>query len=119
MIKNYLKIAWRNLKKNKLFTLINIVSLSIGLSASFVIGLMIYHDMTFDKFHKDSDRIFRITSDFKSPQGTFHNTGVPVPLTKAVGESVSGLSQTVAFFRAYILFSWIITGTNNGTKCDL
>lgn len=101
MIKNYLKIAWRNLLKNKIFSFINILSLSIGLSAAFVIGLIIYHDMTFDNFHKDADRIYRITSDFTSPQGKFHNTGVPVPLTKAVGKEVSGLELVAPFYRAF------------------
>ena len=51
MIRNYLKIAFRNIWKNKVFSLINIVGLSIGLSASFVIGIIIYNDLTFDKFH--------------------------------------------------------------------
>jgi len=102
MINQYFKIAWRNLQKNKLFTAINIISLSIGLSASFIIGLIVYHDMTFDKFHKDSNRIYRVTSDFKSPQGTFHNSGVAVPLTRSVYESVTGLSQTASFYRASV-----------------
>jgi len=82
MFTNYLKLAWRNLKKNKVFSLINIISLSIGLSASFVIGMMVYYDFTFDTFHEDGDRIYRVVSDFKSPKTTFYNSGVPVPLVK-------------------------------------
>ena len=50
MIKNYLKIAWRNITKNKVFSLINIIGLTIGLSASFVIGLIIYYDTAYDTF---------------------------------------------------------------------
>ena len=51
--------------KNKVFSLINIIGLTIGLSASFVIGLMVYYDYTFDDFHKDGDRIYRVVTDFK------------------------------------------------------
>ncbi len=64
MIKNYLKIALRGFWKHKVFTLINITGLSIGISASIVIFLISYYDFSFDKFHKDSDRIYRVVSDF-------------------------------------------------------
>ncbi|WP_111684394.1 ABC transporter permease [Winogradskyella tangerina] len=87
MIKNYFKIAWRNIMKNKVFSLINIIGLTIGLSASFVIGLMIYYDYTFDNFHKDDDRIYRVVTDFTSPEGQFHNPGVTVALEDAIKEN--------------------------------
>ena len=48
MFKNYIKIAWRNIWKNKLFSAINIISLAIGLSASFVIGLMVWQSGSLD-----------------------------------------------------------------------
>ena len=59
MIKNYLKIAFRGFWKHKLFTLINIIGLSIGISAALVIYLIVHFDFTFDKFHKDGDRTYR------------------------------------------------------------
>ncbi|WP_188461196.1 ABC transporter permease [Bizionia arctica] len=86
MIRNYFKIAWRNLMKHKVFSMINIIGLTIGLSASFVIGLMIYYDATFDNFHKDSDRIYRVVTDFKSPEGLFHNSGITLALEDAIAE---------------------------------
>ncbi len=89
MIRNYFKIAWRNLVKHKVFSLINVIGLTIGLSASFVIGLMIYYDYTFDIFHKDGDRIYRVVSDFYSPEGTFHNSGVTVALEDAIQENTN------------------------------
>ncbi|MBJ7881844.1 ABC transporter permease [Gelidibacter salicanalis] len=98
MIKNYFKIAWRNISKNKLFSLINVISLAIGLSASFVIGLMVYYDFTFDSFHKDSDLIYRITTVYSSPEGENYNYGVTVPLIAEVKENISGLQLSTAFF---------------------
>ena len=80
MIKNYFKIAWRNLMKHKVFSLINIIGLTIGLSASFVIGLMVYYDATFDDFHKDGDRIYRVVTDLISPEDTFSISGVTLAL---------------------------------------
>ncbi len=96
MIRNYFKIAWRNIMKHKVFSLINVVGLTIGLSASFVIGLMIYYDATFDTFHKDGDRIYRIVSDFYSPEETSHNSGVTVALEDAIEENSN--FETVAGF---------------------
>lgn len=98
MIKNYFKIAWRNLWKNKLFSLINIISLAIGLSAFFVIGMMVYYDFSFDKFHPDGDRIYRITTDFISPEGDSYNPGVPGPLGEKIKEDFPGVETVSPIF---------------------
>ena len=73
--------------KNKVFSLINIVGLTIGLSASFVIGIMIYYDTTFDTFHNDADNIYRVVTDYKSPNGTFYNSGVTLALEEAIKDN--------------------------------
>jgi ABC-type antimicrobial peptide transport system permease subunit len=89
MIKNYFKIAWRNLMKNKAFSLINIIGITIGLSASFVMGLMIYYDYTFDNFHKDGERIYRVVTDFDEPDGMYHNSGVTLALENAIKDNTN------------------------------
>ncbi|MBC7417880.1 MAG: ABC transporter permease, partial [Pedobacter sp.] len=76
MLKNYIKVAWRNIWKNRLFSLINIISLSIGISASIVIGMMVYFESTFDTFQKDGDLIYRVTTNFTSKDGVDYNPGV-------------------------------------------
>jgi len=98
MIKSYLKIAWRNIMKNKVFSLINVIGLTIGLSASFVIGLMIYYEYTFDNFHKDGDRIYRVVTDFVQPEGEFHNSGVTLALKGAI-EDNSNFEVVSEFYR--------------------
>ena len=102
MFKNYLKIAWRNIWSNKIFTSINIISLSIGLSTSFVIGALVYYDFSFDTFHKDSDRIYRITSESSAPDFLSYTRGVPVPLMKKVTEDMDGVEQASCFFNVAI-----------------
>ena len=102
MLRNYLKIAFRNVWKNKVFSLINILGLSVGLSAAFVIGAMVFYDLSFDKFHPDGDRIYRVTTAFKSPDGNFYNAGVTVPLAQALKDLKMEELETVApFFTAY------------------
>lgn len=105
MLRNYLKIAFRNIWKNKVFSLINILGLSIGLSAAFVIGAMVFYDLTFDKFHTDGDRIYRVTTSFKNPNGDFYNAGVTVPLAQAlVNLKMEELETVAPFFTTYPLY---------------
>jgi len=91
MIKNYFKIAFRGFWKHKLFTLINIIGLSIGISASLVIYLIVHYDFTFDKFHKDSDRIFRVVSNYSFQGSVSHSYGVTTPLAAALKSSATGV----------------------------
>ncbi|MDC6388239.1 ABC transporter permease [Maribacter sp. PR1] len=105
MFRNYLKISFRNIWKNKVFSFINILGLSIGLSAAFVIGAMVYYDLSFDKFHPDGERIYRITTSFKSPSGEFYNAGVTVPLAQELHNmEMSELESVAPFFTAYPLY---------------
>ncbi|MBC7827296.1 MAG: ABC transporter permease [Chitinophagaceae bacterium] len=68
MIKNYLKIAWRNLLKHKSFSLVNIFGLAIGIAACLVIFIYIRHELTFDQYNKNADRIARITATVHAPE---------------------------------------------------
>jgi ABC-type antimicrobial peptide transport system permease subunit len=99
MIKNYFKIAYRSLLKNKVFSFINIISLSIGLSASFVIGMIVYYDFTFDKFHEDGDQIYRAVTDFKMPTEDFSNSGTPVPLGTELETKITDVETTAFFYQ--------------------
>ena len=65
MVKNYLMIAWRNLVKNKIFSLINIAGLSIGLACAMLILLYVKDEVSFDRFHKNVNNIYRIVSKSK------------------------------------------------------
>ncbi len=77
MIRNYFKTAWRSFRKNKLYSSVNVVGLTTGLSACLLIGLYIGNELTYDQFHVNADRIVRVTSDL-SISGTrrqFAQTG--------------------------------------------
>ena len=98
MIKNYIKIALRGFRKHKLFTLINIIGLSIGISAAVVIYLIVHFDFTFDKFHKDGDCIYRVASNFTFSGEKGYNGGVCGPLAEAVRTKVTGVEESAPFF---------------------
>lgn len=61
MLRNYFKIALRHLQKNKLYAAVNIFGLAIGIASCLLIGLYIWHELSFDRFHKNADRIARVT----------------------------------------------------------
>ena len=63
MLKNYLKIAWRNITKNKIFSFINIAGLAIGLSCFTLIALYVVDELSYDRYNEKADRIYRINSD--------------------------------------------------------
>ncbi len=73
MIKNYLKTAFRNLSKNKLYSGINIIGLTAGLTACLLIGVFITHELSYDKFNVNKDRIVRVTMEY-SNAGTVNTT---------------------------------------------
>src|SRR6266496_2078567 len=73
MIKNYLKTAFRNLSKNKLYSAINIIGLTAGLTACLLIGVFITHELSYDKFNVNKDRIVRVTMEY-SNAGTVNTT---------------------------------------------
>lgn len=70
MLKNYLKIALRNLSRNKSYAFINVVGLAIGLACCILITMYVIHELSYDKFHSRSDRLYRVTESYTSENQT-------------------------------------------------
>jgi putative ABC transport system permease protein len=70
MLKNYVKIAFRNLKRQKGYSFINIAGLTIGLTCCIFIFLYVQYETSYDSYHKDADRIYRIIASVNNPAGT-------------------------------------------------
>jgi putative ABC transport system permease protein len=64
MLKNYIKIALRNLRRNKLYSLLNITGLAIGITCCVLIMLYVQDELSFDRFHEKAERIYRVSSHF-------------------------------------------------------
>jgi putative ABC transport system permease protein len=97
MFKTYLLVAYRNFIRNKIFSLINVLGLSIGISASLVIFLIVHYDFSFDKFENNRDRIYRVVTDVQVPGNVYHNPGVPIPMPDAVRKEVPGVEDVIGF----------------------
>ncbi|HEY4324401.1 MAG TPA: ABC transporter permease [Mucilaginibacter sp.] len=84
MIVNYLKIAWRNMIKNKTFSLINITGLSIGISVCFIIMMYVQNELSYDRYNKNADRIARIQFKATMNGGQIDEASVMAPVAQAV-----------------------------------
>lgn len=85
MLKNYLKVAIRNLFRHKGYTLINILGLAVGIAASLLIVLYIADELGFDGFHDKADRICRLKADWSNKgDSRIHQLGTPYVLAKTI-----------------------------------
>lgn len=83
MFKNYLKIALRNLRRAKVYSVINIFGLAVGLACTILIMLWLTDELSFDKFHEDSDQIYRISSHRQNMGSKDLYAGSPAPIGPA------------------------------------
>ncbi len=87
MLKNYIKIAFRNLFKNKIFSSINIFGLAIGLATCIMILLYVSHEHSYDKHHQESDRIYRVTSHIDFAGNFIELAATSAPMGPALKEN--------------------------------
>src|SRR3954453_8971729 len=95
MFKTYFTTAFRNFWRNKVFSAINVLGLSIGISASLIIFLIVYYEFSYDKFEANRDRIYRVVLDAKFGGTEGHSAAVPAPLAGTLQHEVTGVEQTV------------------------
>lgn len=93
MLKNYFKIAWRSLMRNRSYTGINIAGLAIGIAACILIFLVVRYETSFDNYHPKKDRIFRVVRVTSGPEGIHAGVGTPLPLTQGLKIDFPQLKQ--------------------------
>ena len=95
MIKNYFKTAWRNLIKSKVFSFINILGLTIGITVCMMIFLFIMNEFSFDNFHKDGARIYRVMRGFENEGKSTSVAYVSGPYARALMNDFKGQVENV------------------------
>lgn len=98
MIKNYLLTAWRNMKRSKLYTLINIFCLSVGITGAILITLFVNHELSYDTFHENHENIYRVEGKYSIAGNDNHLAITAFPLGVALKEEFSGVKEYVRFF---------------------
>lgn len=122
MFSNYLKIAWRNLLRNKVYASINVIGLALGISACLVIYLSVQFELTYDNFHPGKENIYRVVSELGSPVHGNHKTPtVPDPMPDVLVQGVTGFESLAAIHPIYpkisiIADNGVIKKFENGSK---
>ncbi|MCK5441744.1 MAG: ABC transporter permease [Maribacter sp.] len=102
MLKNHLKIAWRNLLKNKVYFSINILGLSIALTVSFLMLLWVHDEYSMDKFHASNDQLYRVKRTIPLEEGVLDvYEGISYPLLKTAKEQLPEIEKYITLGRSF------------------
>ncbi|MDB4921866.1 ABC transporter permease [Mucilaginibacter sp.] len=105
MIKNYLKIAWRNIVKNKASSSINIGGLSVGMAVAMLIGFWIWDELSFDKYHQNYSRIASVMENRTVNGEIYTGNAIPLPLGAEMQKTYG------SDFKHIVMASWNDTHT--------
>ena len=97
MLTNYLIIAWRNLRKQSFYSLINIFGLAVGVAASLIIVLFIVDELAYDQYNTKADRIYRVEAEIKFGGNQFQMAYRPAPEAHALLEDFPEVESAVRF----------------------
>src|ERR1700759_839586 len=98
MFKNYFKTAFRNLVRNKNYSIINIAGLAIGIAVCMVIFIIIQFHSTFDDFHTKKKNIYRVLTEYHHGDSRFNGKGVPFGFVRGIPTNFSQIKQIAPFF---------------------
>jgi putative ABC transport system permease protein len=95
MLKNYFTIAVRNLKKHRFYTFINITGLAIGIASCIIIVLFVLNELSYDRFHQDANRIYRVNTEIKFGGNHFMLASGSSPLAELLNQTYPEVESTV------------------------
>jgi len=113
------KITWRNLVKDRQFTLLNLLGLSTGLACTFLIYLWIVDEMTVDKFNEKDEQLYQVMENINTENGIRTITGTPGLLGRALAEEVSGIQYSASVLpSSWFPFKGVVTADEIHLKAD-
>jgi putative ABC transport system permease protein len=98
MIRNYLKTAWQNLRSHKAYVAINTIGLAVGIAACLLIFVLIQYETSFDNFHNNKERIYRVVGATKTKDGMNYSKGSAFPVAEALRIDYPQLEQVARIF---------------------
>jgi len=98
MLKNLFKIAIRSISKDKTYSAINILGLTIGITCSMFLLMYILDELSYDRYHKNADNIYRIVSNIKEPDNAFTWAVAQIPVAEELRDNYPEVENAVRFF---------------------
>ena len=107
MFKNYIKIAIRNMRKNKVFSIINILGLAVGIACCLIILLFVQFELSYENYHENRDNIYRIVKESinRETRVSSSSSGTPIPLAPALKSEFPEIVNSVRFRTAALNIS--------------
>ena len=99
MLKNYLKIAFRNLRKHKGYSFINVTGLAVGIACCLLILLFVQDELSYDRFHKNADKIYRVTEEVNWSGGYENVASIPYSVATALANDFPQIENTCRLYR--------------------
>ncbi len=96
MFRNYFKIAWRNLLRDRQFTFLNVVGMAVGLTSALLIFLWVNDELHVDKFHKNDKRLYQVMQNYPTPNGITTLDWTPGLLSQALKEEIPEIEYAVS-----------------------
>ncbi|RED47233.1 ABC-type lipoprotein release transport system permease subunit [Winogradskyella eximia] len=106
MFKNYFKIALRNLWKNRTFTALNVVGLTVAFGVALLLGMFAVFQLSFDRFHDHGDTIYKVYSEDSGPYGIEANTSKSEPFAAALRDEVTGVEKITRYSGSGVLLTY-------------
>ncbi|SEO62693.1 ABC transporter permease [Mucilaginibacter sp. OK283] len=115
MFKNYFKIAWRNLTRNKSYAAINIIGMAVGIAVCMMIFIIIQYHTSFDAFHSKKDRIYRVLTEYhhQDAGNISYGKDLPFPLPLGLKTAFTQVEQVAPIFASQN--DQLLIPDNNGT----
>ncbi|MEM1095893.1 MAG: ABC transporter permease [Bacteroidota bacterium] len=120
MLKNYWTVAWRNLRRHKGYTVVNVIGLTLGLACFLTIAVFVQHELSYDRFHEDGDSIYRVVQQRPTSTGFQYWTATSPALANALVENYPEvvLSSTVGDVETPLLSYGEAHYTDDGIYAD-
>ena len=97
MIRNYIRLAWRNLVRRKAYTAINISGLAVGIAACLLLFTVVRYELSYDRFYPNHENIYHVVTHDKYPDDVSYTSGVPFPALEALRTEFPNLTTGSLF----------------------
>ena len=106
MIRNYLKLGWRNITRHKGFSFINISGLTIGMACCILILMWVQNELSYNRFFENADQIFRINKKYTIGNKTSYNPATPYPLAQSTKDKFAEVLDATKYYRISALLKY-------------
>src|ERR1700761_5041543 len=102
MIRNYLRMAFRQIRRNRLYSIINVLCLAAGIAVTMTILLFVLHEHSYDRWHANSPRIFQVSAGQKAGSSLFFNPMLTVATGPAAQEADASVESTMRLYPNFL-----------------